>query len=167
MCSLPSTLQALCLPQSVLCSQCRSQDILQWHCPVTCHSGVSRRQVCFIWAGPPEYGRCPYGCGAGGGTVCQSTEFTHWEPVGVLGLYMFVSFFFFCFLGPHPRHMEVPRLGVQSELELLAYTTVTATRDPSHICDNLQQHWILDPLGEARVRTQSSQILVGFISAEP
>ena len=62
--------------------------------------------------------------------------------------------------------MEVPRLGVQSELELLAYTTVTATRDPSHICDNLQ-HWILDPLGETRDRTQSSQILVGFISAEP
>ena len=22
----------------------------------------------------------------------------------------------FCFLGPHPRHLEVPRLGVQSEL---------------------------------------------------
>ena len=25
-------------------------------------------------------------------------------------------FFFFVFLGPHPWHMEVPRLGVQSEL---------------------------------------------------
>ena len=25
-------------------------------------------------------------------------------------------FFFFCFLGPHPQHMEVPRLGVKSEL---------------------------------------------------
>ena len=24
--------------------------------------------------------------------------------------------FFFVFLGPHPQHMEVPRLGVQSEL---------------------------------------------------
>ena len=23
---------------------------------------------------------------------------------------------FFSFLGPHPRHMEVPRLGVESEL---------------------------------------------------
>ena len=37
------------------------------------------------------------------------------------------TFFFFCFLGPHPRHMEVPRLRVESELQLLAYTTVTAT----------------------------------------
>ena len=25
---------------------------------------------------------------------------------------IFFSFFFFCFLGPHPLHMEVPRLGV-------------------------------------------------------
>ena len=29
----------------------------------------------------------------------------------------FFYFLFFCFLGPHPRHMEVPRLGVQSELQ--------------------------------------------------
>ena len=33
------------------------------------------------------------------------------------------------FLGPHPRHMEVPRLGVKSELHLLAYTTATAILD--------------------------------------
>ena len=35
------------------------------------------------------------------------------------------GFFFvlFCFLGPHPRHMEVPRIGVELELQLLAYTT--------------------------------------------
>ena len=26
------------------------------------------------------------------------------------------STFFFGFSGPHPRHMEVPRLGVESEL---------------------------------------------------
>ena len=30
------------------------------------------------------------------------------------------SFLFFVFLGPYPRHMEVPRLGVQSDLQLLA-----------------------------------------------
>ena len=29
---------------------------------------------------------------------------------------------FFCFLGPHVRHMEVSRLGVKSELWLPAYT---------------------------------------------
>ena len=61
--------------------------------------------------------------------------------------------FFFCFLGPHPRHMEVPRLGVESELQLPAYTTATATPDPSSICDlclSLQSHWILNSLSEAR-----------------
>mgnify|MGYP001308256440 CR=1 FL=1 len=33
--------------------------------------------------------------------------------------YLFVSLFLcFCFLGPHPRHMEVPRLEVELELQL-------------------------------------------------
>ena len=35
----------------------------------------------------------------------------------------------FIFLGPHLQHMEVPRLGVKSELLLLAYATGTATQD--------------------------------------
>ena len=34
-------------------------------------------------------------------------------------------------LGPRPRHMEVPRLGVKSELQLPAYTTATALPDSS------------------------------------
>ena len=40
-------------------------------------------------------------------------------------------FFFLSFLGPHPQHMEAPRLGVRLERQLLVYTT--ATPDPSHI----------------------------------
>ena len=39
----------------------------------------------------------------------------------------------FCFLGPHLHHMEVPRLGVTSELQLPAYTTETARWDLSQI----------------------------------
>ena len=35
----------------------------------------------------------------------------------------------FYFLGPHTRHLEVPRLGAESELQLLAYTTATATQE--------------------------------------
>ena len=42
--------------------------------------------------------------------------------------------FIFVFLGLHPQHMKVPRLGVQSEPQLLAYTTATATGDLSPIC---------------------------------
>ena len=39
-------------------------------------------------------------------------------------------FFFLVFLGPYPRHMEFPRLGVKSELQLLAYDTDIAMLDP-------------------------------------
>ena len=50
-------------------------------------------------------------------------------------------------------HMEVPRLGVESELQLSAYTTATATQDPSHIWDlhcSLWQCGILNLLCETR-----------------
>ena len=49
--------------------------------------------------------------------------------------------------------MEVPRLGLESELQLLAYTTATATQDLSHILDlyhSSRQCQIPDPLSEAR-----------------
>ena len=65
----------------------------------------------------------------------------------------FFCFVLFCFLGPSLWHMEVPRLGVESELQLLAYTTATAIPDPSWICDlhhSSRQCWILNPLSEAR-----------------
>ena len=65
-------------------------------------------------------------------------------------------FFLLVFLGPHPWHMEVPRLGVELELQLPAYTTATATWDPSRICDlhhSPQQYWIFNPLSETRDRT--------------
>ena len=46
------------------------------------------------------------------------------------------------------RHMKVPRLGVESELHLLADATATMTPDLSHICElhrSLQQLRILNP----------------------
>ena len=45
------------------------------------------------------------------------------------------GFLFACFLGPHLRHLDVPRLEVESELQLLAYTRATATRDPTCVCN--------------------------------
>ena len=33
-----------------------------------------------------------------------------------ISIFSFFFFFFFVFLGPHPWHMQVPRLGVKSEL---------------------------------------------------
>ena len=49
--------------------------------------------------------------------------------------FFFFFFFSFCFLGPHPWHMVIPRLGVELELQLPAYTTAAATPDPSCVCD--------------------------------
>ena len=40
---------------------------------------------------------------------------------------------FLSFLGPHLKHTKVPRLEVESQLLLLAYTTATAT--PGPVCD--------------------------------
>ena len=57
------------------------------------------------------------------------------------------------FLGLHPQHMGVPRLGIESELQQPAYTTATATGDPSCICDlhhRSWQCWILNLLSKAR-----------------
>ena len=42
-------------------------------------------------------------------------------------------FFPFVYLGPHQWHMEVPRLGIKSELQLPAYTIATAMPDLSCI----------------------------------
>jgi len=52
--------------------------------------------------------------------------------------------------------MEVPRLGVKSELWLLACTIAEAAPDPSLICDlhhSSQQCQILNPMIEARDQT--------------
>ena len=63
--------------------------------------------------------------------------------------------------------MQIPRLGVKSELQLLAYNTATATPESSRICDlhySSYQRRILNPLSEARVELASSWIQVGFIT---
>ena len=73
--------------------------------------------------------------------------------------------FYFVFLGPHPQPMEVPRLGGESELQLPACTTATATQDPNRVCDLYHSPWqgqILNPLSRARdptcALTDTSQI---------
>ena len=49
--------------------------------------------------------------------------------------------------------MEVPRLGVESELQLPAYTAAIATQNPSHVYHLHHSSWqcqIPDPLSEAK-----------------
>ena len=48
------------------------------------------------------------------------------------GTFFFLSFFF---LGPHLWHMEIPRLGVKSELQLPVCARATAARNLSQVCN--------------------------------
>ena len=60
------------------------------------------------------------------------------------------------FLGPQVRYVEVPRLGVEYEPLLPAYTTAKATQDLSLIYGlhhSSRQQRILNPQSEARDRT--------------
>ena len=86
----------------------------------------------------------------------------HLISINVIRAHIFFFFWLFVFLGLHPsRHMEVPRLGIQLELQLLACTTATATSDLSCICDlhhSSWQHWILDPLSKARDGTHNFMV---------
>ena len=70
---------------------------------------------------------------------------------------------FFFFLGLHLWHMKVLKLGVKSELQLLAYATTTAIAmpDPSCICDlhhSSLQHQILNPLSKAGDQTPNLMV---------
>ena len=115
----------------------------------------------------PSCGSCGTGSGPTfppGGLAWQGSHLTaSTAPRGGsssrdFNFHMFVFFLFFFFLGPLPQHMEVPSLGVQSELQLPVYTTATATWDPSHVCDphhSSRPCWILNPLSEARDQTWS------------
>ena len=83
-------------------------------------------------------------------------------------LFFSFLFFFFFFLGPYQQHMEVPRLGVKSELQLPAYATATAMPDLSRICDlhhgNTRSltHWATPGIEPA-----TSWFLVRFVSTTP
>ena len=73
-------------------------------------------------------------------------------------LYIFCTLFF-SFLGLHAWHIEVPRLGVKPELQLLD-ATATAMPDLSHICNAVfLTHW-----ARSGIEPASSWVLVRFIN---
>ena len=82
----------------------------------------------------------------------------------------FRNFFFFwsfVFSGRYMRHMEVPRLGVELELQLPAYPPATATPDPSHVCNlhhssqraRFSTHW-----ARTGIKPVSPRTLVRFVN---
>ena len=78
--------------------------------------------------------------------------------------------FLIVFLRPHLLHMKVPRLGVESELQLQAYTTATAAPNPALSATYTTAHNHARSLTH-RVRPgiepASSWILVRLVTAEP
>ena len=85
-------------------------------------------------------------------------------------LYIYIYLFIYLFLGPHLQHMEVPRLGVQLELQLPAYPKPqqgwnwvrSAIYNTAHCNARSLTHW-----AGPGVELESSWILVGWVSAEP
>ena len=75
-----------------------------------------------------------------------------WQPLTLL-LSSKVLSFPECHIVEVIKHMEVPRLGVQLELQPQAYTRATATWDPSRVCNlhhSSGQCRSLNPLSKAR-----------------
>ena len=75
------------------------------------------------------------------------------KPIFIKLIFYYFIFYLLYFLVPYLQHMEVPWLGIQSELQLPAYATATAVQDPSCICylhHSSQQCWLLNPLRKAR-----------------
>ena len=93
--------------------------------------------------------------------LCFITE--HIQFYQTIILFILIFIYLFRFLGPHPRYMEVPRLGVKSELQLPAYATAMETQDPSRVCDlhhSSEQHQILNPRARPGIKPATSWYLV-------
>ena len=79
-------------------------------------------------------------------------------------------FFFFFFLGPHPQHVEVLRLGVKSELQLLAHTPAQQLQIRAASATYTTAHGNAGPLthrARPGIKPASSWILVGPVTTEP
>ena len=92
-----------------------------------------------------------------------------YRKIKLLSFGFLLLFYFFVFLGLHLQRMEVPRLGVQSELQLLACTTATATQviratsatyTIAHGSAISLTYWSMPG-----IKPKTSWFLVGFVSA--
>ena len=111
-------------------------------------------------------------CQAGDWTCVPVLPRRCWSCCATAGTPRVLFLFPSClFLGLYLQHIKVPRLGVKSELQFLAYATATTTQDPSCICDLYHSSWqrsIFNPPSKARDWTcVFSWILVRFVTPEP
>ena len=74
------------------------------------------------------------------------------------------------FVGPHLQHMEVPKVGVELELQLLAYTTGIARLNLSLVCNlhySSGQGRVLNPLRRPESEPTISWMQIEFVTTEP
>ena len=88
----------------------------------SCPSAPQRRQGPFLPDSPVQASTC---CPSKTSLAPCCTFLTILSAVAIS------SSFFFFFIGPHLQHMKVLRPEVETELQLPAYTTATATPDSS------------------------------------
>ena len=86
-------------------------------------------------------------------TNCHPSEV--FRPLLPWNSFAYSFFVCVCFLGPHPWHMEVPRLGVKLELQLPAYTTAHGNAGS------------LTHRTRSGIESTTSWIVVRFVSAAP
>ena len=73
--------------------------------------------------------------------------------IATMSIYLFYLLIYFCLFRAAPTAYGDSQAGVESELHLPAYTTATATWDPSRTCNlhHSSRHFqILNLLSEAR-----------------
>ena len=81
-------------------------------------------------------------------------------------MYLYISCLCFFFL----QHMKVPGLEVQSELQLLACATASATPDPSYLLSHVTAHGNAESLADGArpgIEPASSQIQHRVLNPQP
>ena len=126
-----------------------------WFPRLGAESPAPQPQQCQIWAVSVTYPTAHGNTGSLTHWVRPGIEpATSWFPVGFVSAVPRQELpLLFLFLGPHLWHMEVPGLGVKSELQLLAYAIATIMPDPL-------THWL-----RPGVKPTSLQILVRFLTS--
>ena len=93
-----------------------------------------------------------------------------WSFLGARAPLVSLPVAFFFLLGLPPQLLEVPRLGVESELQQPVCATAIATQDLSCTCNLYHSSWqcqILNPLIEARDQTHNLTVssVIHFLCA--
>ena len=98
------------------------------HNHAICNNMDVTRDAHSKWTKSERGGKTPYNITYMWNLKYGRSEAIYKTETGSKGGRAFLFVCLFVFLGPHPWHMKVPRLGVEWELKPLAYTTAKGDR---------------------------------------